>query len=464
MKFKKYVLYTLVFYCGFANLATEIIGPRLVSSIFGNTTTIWAIIISVTLVGISIGYTAGGRIPRQYADLVLPLALTANTIWFLIISWIVMKTPLLFTRPGGVASIVFTSLCAFLVPSLIFGIISPLSITLLSKDKTPQQISRIVGNIYGLGTAGSVLGSLAAAFLLIPWVGLNASLRLFALLMAVFSHYFLSEKLRLLTPIVLLICVLFPSPVYGLDNDLILVADAEGYYQTIRIYTDGENFIRMNLGSWYDSAEMDLNTLEPRLDYAVTMVELAGNVSGKRVLIIGGAGHTQARALEKRGATIVEVEIDPIVVRYSDQYFGPIQGEITTQDGRAYLEHADGEIFDHILVDAYGLNTIPTHLTTLEFFQAAQRRLKSEGKLIYNLIGVPVGPRSNSFHALSETMATVFQDVRASRINGFQSVNIILVASDTEMDDLNYSKAPRYGRLLTDELNPVEIYFEQALQ
>jgi hypothetical protein len=36
----KLLIYSLVFFAGFANLATEIIGPRLVASLFGSTTII----------------------------------------------------------------------------------------------------------------------------------------------------------------------------------------------------------------------------------------------------------------------------------------------------------------------------------------------------------------------------------------------------------------------------------------
>ncbi len=53
------VIFLFVFFSGFASLATEIIGPRLFSSLFGYTTQIWAAIISVTLLGISVGYYLG---------------------------------------------------------------------------------------------------------------------------------------------------------------------------------------------------------------------------------------------------------------------------------------------------------------------------------------------------------------------------------------------------------------------
>jgi len=65
--------------------------PRLVASLFGSTTVIWAIIISVTLIGISVGYFLGGRVPQKRVLTVLPVILLLNAAWLLAISWLVWK-------------------------------------------------------------------------------------------------------------------------------------------------------------------------------------------------------------------------------------------------------------------------------------------------------------------------------------------------------------------------------------
>ena len=108
----KTLIYSLVFFSGFANLATEIIGPRLVASLFGNTTIIWAIIISVTLIGISVGYLIGGRIPQGQVLLVLPRILILNAAWLLALSWLIWKVPAGFASIGYLA-IAVTSFIAF---------------------------------------------------------------------------------------------------------------------------------------------------------------------------------------------------------------------------------------------------------------------------------------------------------------------------------------------------------------
>ena len=61
------------------------------------------------------------------------------------------------------------------------------------------------------------------------------------------------------------------------------------------------------------------------------------------------------------------------------------------------------------------------------------------------------------------TMASVFADARAYQIGeGVSLTNLILIASQAWMSDVNHPQSPRDGSLLTDDLNPVEIFFEQA--
>ncbi len=412
----KILIYSLVFFCGFANLATEIIGPRLVASLFGSTTIIWAIIISVTLIGMSVGYLIGGRVPQDRVLRVLPWILILNAAWLVGLSWLIWRVPAGFASVGYIA-IAITALVSFFPPAVLFSMISPLAISLIAVDRPKEDISKEVGNIYGLGTLGSVIGALAAAFILIPYVGLSTSLKLFALGALLFALVFLSPRLRVIGAVFLVVGLIVPEPVYrwGEDLGLRLLAQQEGYYQTIRVLTDDNTFIQMNLGPTFHT-QMRLSDKEPVFGYAARMVRLAGDVEGKRILIIGGAGHTQARALEKRGADVTEVEIDPFVVKLSDQFFGAIRGPVVVADGRAYLAQAPASEYDYVFVDAFdSLAAVPPQLITREFFQNVSRVLKPGGRLIYNFIGVPHGKGSNSYRAISATISSVFSDARADR-------------------------------------------------
>jgi spermidine synthase len=456
-KFKTLV-YFLVFFCGFANLAIEIIGPRLFASLFGNTTEIWAIIISVTLIGISAGYAIGGRINKKIIIKIIPIILVFNAFWLIALSWIIWKLPSFFinTILGMNNIIIITASLSFFIPSMLFSMISPLAISILTI--TQQRI----GNIYAVGTIGSVAGALSAAFWFIPWVGLSSSLRAFAIILIILALFFIPTRIKFVGLICLLLVFFLPLPTYQWSDNSseYLLTQLEGYYQTIRVYSDDQTFIRMHLGPTYET-KMSMATKEPLFGYAIQMVNLIGDARDKKILVIGGAGHTQARALERRGAFVTEVEIDPIVAKISDEYFGKINGNVIIQDGRAFLEQTT-EKFDFILVDAYnGPASIPSQLTTKEFFEAAKECLSPDGSIIYNFIGVPSGPKSNSYQAFSATISSAFQYTYVSRNFGDIPMNLIFLGSKSPINT-NFPQPPKNGVILTDERNPIEIYFSEA--
>lgn len=465
-------LLVLVFFGGFANLATEIIGPRMMASMFGSATAIWAVIISVTLVGLSVGYALGGRISAKRAPRLLPVILIANALWLVAVSWLVWGIPA--TTPNAIDLWLITLVAnvAFFPPSLLFGMFTPLAITMLSEGRSHEQTTTIVGNLYALGTIGSVMGALTAAFFWIPWVGLSLSLRIFAVILVLFAAYFsFTTWERLAYQAALLIAVtLMPQPdwVWGADENLRLVTQREGLYQPIRVYTDDASFLRIHLGPTFHS-QIDIETGEPTFSYAVNMLAMIDtaqpDLGGKNALVIGGAGHALAHALENRGAQVTEVEIDPIVVEVSDRYFGEIEGEVVVADGRVFINSAPDDAYNVLIIDAFDGGTgVPPQLVTREFYEEVSRVLTPDGIMYFNVIGTPEGRNSGSYTAIAATMSDVFPAVGAllTREDDFQRQNIIFAASDDTLAPLTLTTPDAEGRVLTDDRNPIDILFEQA--
>lgn len=467
------LLYSLVFFGGFANLAAEIIGPRMFASSFGSTTVVWAVMISVTLVGLSVGYALGGRIPSDKAAARLPWILIANALYLIAVSWLVWEIPASAVASGvrpDTYLILTTAVAAFFVPSVLFGMVSPIAITLIAAERPPEDTSRIVGNVYALGTIGSVTGALAAAFVLIPWVGLSTSLQVFAAGLVAFAAYFWTRERAPILIGVLALVVLFPQPdlLWQDTAEREVLAQRESRYQSIRVLREEDRYLTMHLGPTFQS-RVDLQTGEPAFSYADTLlayVDTLGDLSERQALVIGGAGHALAHTLEGRGMRVTEVEIDPLVVELSDEFFGPIEGDVVIQDGRVYLENTEPGRFDLIVIDAFNdAANVPPQLTTLEFFQAVRRALNDEGLMVFNFIGTPEGPRSRSFMAMAATLNRAFDSVAgASTLQGDDSRNIILAASPSAavMAALEAEPLPDTGVVLTDERNPIEIFLGEA--
>jgi len=427
------------------------------ASLFGPTTLLWGVITAVTLLGLAAGYWIGGSIPPRHIRIALPFVITLNALLLLLSTWVVWELP---DRLGNVNldTLVIIAMAAFFLPSVLFGMDSQLVIGLLSEGKQKHEISAIVGTVFGISTIGGVLGALTVALVLLPNMGFSLSLQIFSAILVLFALYLFPGFWRLIALGALAALLFLPQPDWHWrEQYLVMLAQREGYYQTIRIYTDNSTFVRLHLGPTYES-EMDLTTLQPRFGYARKMVDIAGDVNGKKILVIGGAGHSMARALEAKGATVTEVEIDPIVVDLSDEFFGPINGEVIVQDGRVYVDNAETDTFDFVLIDAFnGPQSIPAQLTTLEFFESVARILKPDGFMIMNFIGHTSGEQSGSFTAIAATISKAFADARYFGIG-----NILFIASKSQIRNNTLTEAPAGGQVLTDDLNPIELLLEEA--
>ena len=81
------------------------------------------------------------------------------------------------------------------------------------------------------------------------------------------------------------------------------------------------------------------------------------------------------------------------------------------EDGRRYLARRIDERWDAIGIDAFFSDSIPFHLTTLEFLELVRDRLEPGGVVVTNVIGALEGPDSKLFRALYRTYASVFPTV-----------------------------------------------------
>lgn len=126
------------------------------------------------------------------------------------------------------------------------------------------------------------------------------------------------------------------------------------------------------------------------LAYLRTMVAgLALHPAPRRVLLIGLGGAAIPKFLARHYPDIRLdiVEIDPDVIQVAGRFFSfqPTGAmKIYAMDGRLFLAQTS-EKYDVILLDAYSSDTIPFHLTTVEFFRLVAGHLNPGGMIAANL-------------------------------------------------------------------------------
>ncbi len=130
------------------------------------------------------------------------------------------------------------------------------------------------------------------------------------------------------------------------------------------------------------------------------------------VLVIGLGGGAIPKFLSHHYPSMRQdlVEIDPDVVRVAQEYFAfepSEQMRVFAVDGRLFLREVT-KTYDVIVLDAYGADRIPFHLTTQEFFSLVRERLNPGGVVVMNLYEAFV---NRFYESILKTMQSEFNEL-----------------------------------------------------
>ena len=189
--------FIVVFVASACILVVEIVASRLLSPYVGVSLYTWTSIIGVVLAGISFGNYAGGYLADKFPTKAMPLL---GTILLLAaMSTVVMLSQLpLFAglfKPVSplMLRVALLSAFIFLVPSVLMGSVNPVVIKLNLNDM--ETSGNVVGSVFALSTAGSLLGVFLTGFVLIERFGVRSivygvSVILVALALTTLIYYF----------------------------------------------------------------------------------------------------------------------------------------------------------------------------------------------------------------------------------------------------------------------------------
>lgn len=152
----------------FEILSTKIYTPYLGSSIY-----VWTSVLTVTLVGLALGYRVGGKWSLEKIKGRLIMAYGLAGLLIIASTFIAdLILPSLIDLNVRLASIVAGFIVLFF-PVFFMGTVSPLIIGELNRNK--KQLSTATGIIFGTGTVGGIILLLATVFLFIPELGVQMS-------------------------------------------------------------------------------------------------------------------------------------------------------------------------------------------------------------------------------------------------------------------------------------------------
>jgi spermidine synthase len=385
-----------------------------------------------------------------------------------------------------VAAILLFSPAGFLL-----GMVSPYAAKLKLQDA--KKLGTTIGNLYALSTAGSIIGTFAAGFFLIPRFGTNTLLILLALTLVVLSVFLslqVAKTLKVSAVALLLISLsIYTYSVQDFATKKFL--DLDTAYNRIWLFEttkgDDKQPIRvMGINAEFHSA-MYLDSDELVSEYT-KFYHLARHFSPTfaHTLMIGGAGYSFPKSylLLYPHATIDVVEIDPMVTELAKKYFKLPTSErmkIFHQDARVFLNHTSTK-YDVIFGDAFGSRyAIPYHLTTLETVKKKYDLLNENGVVIVNTISALEGDKGKFLRAEYATYAAVFPQVylftASDNVSATDFQNVMLVALKSKNKVSFESEDPELQRMLhkiwtnkitadvpilTDDFAPVDQYINFA--
>ncbi|MEY4225845.1 MAG: hypothetical protein RL190_602 [Actinomycetota bacterium] len=423
-------LYVLVFMTGFCILGVELTAARLMAPFFGTSTLVWANIIGLTLLFLSLGYWLGGRLadrhprPRGLGLAVIISAVAVAVLPFVTRPLLTAATQAFADLSAGVLIGSFIAvMLALAIPITVLGTVAPWAMRLAVHSV--EEAGTIAGRLYALSTVGSLLGTFASVLLLVPWIGTRRTLLVFALLLAIAALPLLPRR-ALAAPLAIGLLLLVPEAgVKAAPGDAVLW-EGESPYQFVQVVRegDGDTVLRLNEGWATHSIKVGPTGLVGGYwDRPLCLPVALDRPEDGRLAVLGNAAGTTAVQYARFWPTwaVDGVEIDGLVSEAGYRYFDMGEANLTvhTADARPWLEASDAS-FDAIAIDAYRQPYIPFHLVTLEFFETVRDRLAPGGAVMIN-VGAPPG-QDQALVRIAQTMARVFPEVEMARVNEFNTV------------------------------------------
>jgi tetratricopeptide (TPR) repeat protein len=505
-----------VFIASFCLMVLEMVAGRLIARYLGSSLYTWTAVIGVVLTGITIGYYIGGRIADKFnTQKTLPLLFIAGSVAcvLIIVFGNAIREWLFLWQFGWPVRVFSTMAIMFLLPCTVLGAITPVVAKNALEKGLPK--GRTVGDIYAWGAAGSIAGTLAAGYYLIPTMGTITLIWLVAgvlailaiicrlrfrpayLWLAVFAFLLITAAVPMRWCMTLGAGLMLREPIYPM---MIYQDESQYCYIAVKqlsVFPDRRIFAQDTL--LHSEIIMgDINDLvyEYTIIYADITRLLSQNKNKLNVMFIGGGGYVLPRYIQANwpGSRIDVAEIDPGVTKAAIEAFGleknsPIN--TFTMDARNYVDmlledRRNGKPipkYDFIYEDAFNDYSVPYQLVTREFNDKIAEILSEDGAYIMNLIDthedaqflgavintlqktfphVYVTAGLNNQPVLRETFVVVASK-KPIDMMALQGGGKIKIWHPTESEMEHYRKSSR-GIVLTDDYTPVENLLAPVVQ
>ncbi|OGF25753.1 hypothetical protein A2303_07205 [Candidatus Falkowbacteria bacterium RIFOXYB2_FULL_47_14] len=489
----KIVLEVILFITGAAGMIFEIAGARVLAPYLGTSLVVWTSLIGIILGSLSFGYLIGGKLADRRQDIKVLAAVLGAAAFFVGLTasgkdiFLVLLDSLALTVNSGS---ILAAIVLFAPGSAFLGMATPYAVRL--KLRSLDKSGGVVGRLYAISTIGSIAGTFAAGFWLIPYFGTTMVLWVLALILAltaliISGRRFWIEKISILAVASIifysgsLAVTAYPGMadvdtaynrywIYERDYEgrSIRVIKTDPFGTQAAVYTDNPDEIVFDYLKFFHVAEH----FHPRAD---------------RALLVGGGIFTFPRdyILRNPDSEMDVVELDGRLIDLAREHFyyrdDPRIG-VFHEDGRIFLNR-NKTVYDHIYLDAFNSHiSIPFQLTTREAVQKIHDSLSDDGVVVLNLISAFRGDKGKFLRAELATYKEIFPQVFLFAVHKgsdpAERQNLILIATKKTEKILFYSDDQEINDsleniwteeldsdlpVLTDDYAPVDFYTKEMM-
>jgi spermidine synthase len=476
--------YVTVAVTGASVMILELLGTRIIGPFYGVSLVVWSSLISVALIALSIGYLAGGRLSARGSRLRLPHLLLLCAAWTGLIPLLSQPVQTAMDGLGLRAGAFLSALLLFAPPLALLGMVGPYVIQ--GSARRLEEVGATAGNVYAVSTLGSVIGTLALGFFLLPEAGTQAILLSTGVVLAALSAAVAVDERRRAPPrgwparwialclgVIAALVALFLLRGARTYPGYTVVSQAETHYGWVRVVDQEEKGIRWLLSDASTIGAEDRASGASLLAYQ----RVAGLVpwfrrGSKDALLVGLGGGHLVGAWAQLGIATDAVEIDPAVAEAARRHFTfRPTGQVVLGDGRYQVKRL-ARRYDVIVQDCFTGGAEPIHLLSVEALAELKARLVPGGVLAVNFVGFTQERDERPVESVARTLDQVFRHRRTFvSAPGALFNDYVFVVSDRELEldeDAHGKPVADFlrrhevrvtgegGRIVTDDLNPLE--------
>ena len=462
----------IAFASGLATLGVEVLWTRLFAQVLQNSVYTYAIVLVSFLVALSLGSLAANALARlkrlpPHAVLGALLLLSAGVIAASPWAFHTATDGLNYVGAGAgwqeyLAAVSATAVAVMVLPGILLGAVLPY--LLRAVEASRPEPGWIIGQLVAANTSGAIVGSLAAGFVLLPWIGVTGSLLVFAAVYPALVAWLIwrsstptTWRLAGATPLAALSLALLAWHPQGLSVSRldqaageILLDAREGSHATATVVQRGEHRV-LRVNNYYTLG----GTTSLESERNRTLIPMMTHPDPRQIFYLGmGTGITAGTSLMFPVERVDVCEILPEVVELAETYFHPWNNglfsddrvTVRAQDGHHCLRHADRR-YDVIISDLFTPWKAGTgNLYTREHYAVARERLADGGLFVqwlplYQLTARELG-------SIGRTMQEVFPQVVAWRGDMFPTGSILALVGTEAGATLDPDVLVRHGRAL----------------